>query len=140
MVLISNRIVSLDYEDGYKAQLTEEIKREIKNRLWPESSTIPKERSTVGGPEAISVPLTKRGAVRGPEEFFVPWTKPVYKMTTAMQEDPIHQDTVFPKQFIKRLNIQVRLKKVTVVIGKFDIHCEDWRYCVRADGPNGRPL
>ena len=85
--------VSLDYEDGYKAQLTEEIKREIENRLWPESSTIPKERGTVGGPEATSVPLTKRGAVRGPETFFVPWTRPVYKMTTAMQEDPIHQDT-----------------------------------------------
>ena len=52
--------------------LTEEIKREIENRLWPESSTIPKER--VGGPEASSVPLTMRGAVRGPEAFFVPWT------------------------------------------------------------------
>ena len=43
-----------------------------------------------------------RGAVRGPEAFFVPWTKPVYKMTTAMQEDPIHQDTVFPKQKTKK--------------------------------------
>ena len=94
--------VSLDYEDGYKAQLTEEIKREIENRLWPESSTIPKERGTVGGPEASSVPLNMRGAVRGPEAFFVPWTKPVYKMTTAMQEDPIHQDTVFPKQKTKK--------------------------------------
>ena len=94
----------MDYEDGYKAQLTEEIKREIENRLWPESSTacIPKERGTVGGPEASSVPLTMRGAVRGPEAFFVPWTKPVYKMTTSMQEDPIHQDTVFPKQKTKK--------------------------------------
>ena len=43
-----------------------------------------------------------RGAVRGPEAFFVPWTKPVYKMTTGMQEDPIHQDTVFPKQKTKK--------------------------------------
>ena len=42
--------VSLDYEDSHTAQLTEEIKREIENRLWPESSTIPKERSTVAGP------------------------------------------------------------------------------------------
>ena len=75
--------------------MTEEIKREIENRLWPESSTIPKERGTVGGPEASSVSLTMRGAVCGPEAFFVPWTKPAYKMTTAMQEDPIHQDTVF---------------------------------------------
>ena len=74
------------------------MKREIENRLWPESSTIPKERGTVGGPEAISVPSTMRGAVCGPEAFFVPWTKPVYKMTTGMQEDPIHQDTVFSKQ------------------------------------------
>ena len=94
--------VSLDYEDGYKAQLTEEIKREIENRLWQESSTIPKERGTVGGPEAISVPSTMRGAVRGPEAFFVPWTKPKYKMTTGMQKDPIHQDTVFPKQKTKK--------------------------------------
>ena len=94
--------VSLDYEDGYKAQLTEEIKREIENRLWPESSNIPKERGTVGGPEASSVPLTRRGAVHGPEAFFVPWTKPVYKMSTAMQEDPIHQDTVFPKEKTKK--------------------------------------
>ena len=94
--------VSLDYEDGYKAQLTEEIKREIKNRLWPESPTIPKQRGTVGGPEASSVPLTRRGAVHGPEAFFVPWTKPVYKMSTAMQEDPIHQDTVFPKEKTKK--------------------------------------
>ena len=94
--------VSLVYEDGYKAQLTEEIKREVENRLWPESSTIPKERGTVGGPEASSVPLTMRGAVRVPEAFFVPWTKPVYKMTTGMQEDPIHQDTVFPKQKTKK--------------------------------------
>ena len=100
--------VSLDYEDGYKAQLTEEIKREIENRLCPESSTIPKERGTVGGPEATSVPSTLRGAVRslrgavrGSEAFFVPWTKPIYKMTTAMQEDPIHQDTVFLKQKTK---------------------------------------
>ena len=94
--------VSLDYEDGYKAQLTEEVKREIEKRLWPESSTIQKERGTVGGPEATSVPLTKRGAVCGPEAFFVPWTKPVYKMTTAMQEDTIHQETVFPKQITKK--------------------------------------
>ena len=56
----------------------------------------------VGGPEAISVPLTMRGAVCGPEAFFVPWTKPIYKMTTGMQEDPIHQDTVFPKQKTKK--------------------------------------
>ena len=94
--------VSLDYEDGYKAQLTVEIKREIENRLWPESSTIPKERGTVGGPEATSVPLTMRGAVRGPEAFFVLWTKPVYKMTTGIQEDPIHQDTICPKQKTKK--------------------------------------
>ena len=82
--------------------MTEEIKRKIENRLWPESLTIPKERGTVGGPEATSVPLTKRCAVRGPEAFFVQWTKPLYKMTTVMQEDPIHQDTVFPKQKIKK--------------------------------------
>ena len=98
----------MDYEDGYKAQLTEEIKREIENRLWPESSTIPKERGTVGGPEASSVPSTMRGAVRGPEASFVPWTKPVYKMTTAMHEDPIHQDTVFPKQKTKMTNHRVQ--------------------------------
>ena len=61
--------VSLDYEDGYKAQLTEEIKREIENRLWPESLTISKERGTVGGLEATSVPLTNRGAVRDPDAF-----------------------------------------------------------------------
>ena len=82
--------------------MTEEIKREIENRLWPESSIIPKERGTVDGPEAFSVPLTMRGAVRGPEAFFVPWTKPIYKMTIGMQENPIHQDTVFPKQKTKK--------------------------------------
>ena len=77
--------VRLDYEDGSKAQWTEEeilrwrIKREIENILWPESSTVPKEKCAVGQPELI----------------FVPWTMPVYKMTTGMQEDPIHQDTVF---------------------------------------------
>ena len=59
--------VSLDYEDGSKAQWTEEdmfrwqIKREIKNRLWPESSMIPKERGAVGGPEAIAVPWSTQG-------------------------------------------------------------------------------
>ena len=67
---------SLDYKDGSKAQWTEEdiyrsqIKHEIKSRLWPESSTIQKERGAFGGPEAISVP----------------WTTPVYKTATGMQE------------------------------------------------------
>ena len=59
-------VVSLDYEDGSKAQWTEDMfrsqrKREIKNSLWPESSMIPKERGAVGGPEAIAVPWGPQG-------------------------------------------------------------------------------
>ena len=37
-----------------------QIKREIKNRLWPECSMIPKKRGAVGGPEAIAVPWAPR--------------------------------------------------------------------------------
>ena len=82
---------SLDYDDGSKAQWTEEdvyrsqIKDEIKNRLWPDGSTFPMDRGAFGGPGAPSVP----------------WTMPSYKTATGMQEDLIHPGSIFPKQRTK---------------------------------------
>ena len=82
---------SLDYDDGSKAQWTEEdvyrsqIKDEIKNRLWPDDSTFPMDRGAFGGPGAPSVP----------------WTMPSYKTATGMQGDLIHPGSIFPKQRTK---------------------------------------
>ena len=81
----------MDYDDGSKAQWTEEdvyrsqIKDEIKNRLWPDRSTFPMDRGAFGGPGAPSVP----------------WTMPSYETATGMQEDFIHPGSIFPKQRTK---------------------------------------